>query len=306
MRAFWKKYGLAYTFIAPAALGMLLVHYWPMLQGIYMSFLDLNLRTLSLYLKAPFVGLANYYEILFNTESTFRTGFVYAVRTTILYSLVVNLLTLSLGLLVAHVLNRPLFLRGLWRSLILLPWVVPSYVVGLLWGFMWLKNGVINHILVDILKIFSEKPSWLVGPLTFWAIVIPTVWRSWPFVMITYLAALQSIPQELYEAAKVDGASPWQRFRHITWPSLRPVTAILVLYGVLGTFYSFNIVYMMFGHGAGYPGEWGDLLMTNLFRNTFGLWKFGVGAAASVLYMAMSVAFILFWYRVFREDLKAR
>jgi multiple sugar transport system permease protein len=285
---------------------MLLVHYWPMLQGIYMSFLDLNLRTLHLYLKAPFVGLANYYEILFNTESTFRTGFVYAVRTTILYSLVVNAATLSLGLLLAHVLNRPLFLQGLWRSLLLLPWVVPSYVVGLLWGFMWLKNGVINHLLVDILHLLPEKPSWLVGPLTFWAIVLPTIWRSWPFTMITYLAALQGIPQELYEAAKVDGATPWQRFLHITWPSIRPVTAILILYGVLGTFYSFNIVYMMFGHGAGYPGEWGDLLMTNLFRNTFGLWKFGVGAAASVLYMAMSVAFILFWYRVFREDLKAR
>jgi len=252
------------------------------------------------------VGLANYYEILFNTESTFRTGFVYAVRTTILYSLVVNAATLSLGLLLAHVLNRPLFLRGLWRSLLLLPWVVPSYVVGLLWGFMWLKNGVINHLLVDILHLLPEKPSWLVGPLTFWAIVLPTIWRSWPFTMITYLAALQGIPQELYEAAKVDGATPWQRFLHITWPSIRPVTAILILYGVLGTFYSFNIVYMMFGHGAGYPGEWGDLLMTNLFRNTFGLWKFGVGAAASVLYMAMSVAFILFWYRVFREDLKAR
>jgi multiple sugar transport system permease protein len=306
MQTFWKKYGLAYTFIAPAALGMLLVHYWPMLQGIYMSFLDLNLRTLHLYLKAPFVGLANYYEILFNTESTFRTGFVYAVRTTILYSLVVNAATLSLGLLLAHVLNRPLFLRGLWRSLLLLPWVVPSYVVGLLWGFMWFKNGVINHLLVDILHLLPEKPSWLVGPLTFWAIVLPTIWRSWPFTMITYLAALQGIPQELYEAAKVDGATPWQRFLHITWPSIRPVTAILILYGVLGTFYSFNIVYMMFGHGAGYPGEWGDLLMTNLFRNTFGLWKFGVGAAASVLYMAMSVAFILFWYRVFREDLKAR
>jgi multiple sugar transport system permease protein len=306
MQTFWKKYGLAYTFIAPAALGMLLVHYWPMLQGIYMSFLDLNLRTLHLYLKAPFVGLANYYEILFNTESTFRTGFVYAVRTTILYSLVVNAATLSLGLLLAHVLNRPLFLRGLWRSLLLLPWVVPSYVVGLLWGFMWLKNGVINHLLVDILHLLPEKPSWLVGPLTFWAIVLPTIWRSWPFTMITYLAALQGIPQELYEAAKVDGATPWQRFLHITWPTIRPVTAILILYGVLGTFYGFNIVYMMFGHGAGYPGEWGDLLMTNLFRNTFGLWKFGVGAAASVLYMAMSVAFILFWYRVFREDLKAR
>jgi multiple sugar transport system permease protein len=124
--------------------------------------------------------------------------------------------------------------------------------------------------------------------------------------MVTYLAALQAIPQELYEAAKVDGATPWQRFRYITWPSLRPVTAILLLYGLLGTLYSFNIVYMMFGHGAGYPGEWGDLLMTNLFRNTFGMWNFGLGAAASTLYMLLTLVLILFWYRAFREDLKAR
>ena len=87
---------------------------------------------------------------------------------------------------------------------------------------------------------------------------------------------------------------------------LGAILAVLLLYGLLGTMYSFNIVYMMFGHGAGYPGEWGDLLMTNLFRNTFGLWNFGLGAAASTLYMLLSLGLILFWYRVFREDLRAR
>ena len=167
MRTFWRRYGLAYLFIAPAFLGMLLVHYGPMVQGIYMGFLDLRLQTLRLYLQAPFVGLENYREILLNPESTFRAGFLYAVRTTLLYTLVVNALNLPLGLLVAHLLNRPLFLRGLWRSLILLPWVVPSYVVGLLWGFMWLKEGVINHLLVDVLGRLPQKPHWLIGPLTF-------------------------------------------------------------------------------------------------------------------------------------------
>jgi len=306
MRHFFRRYGLAYLMVAPALLGMLLVHYWPMLQGLYMAFLDLKLETLRLWLKAPFVGFANYRELLFDPHSTFRVGFWAAFRTTVLYALVVNFLTLGLGLLLAHVLNRPLFLRSLWRSLLLLPWVIPSYVVGLLWGFMWLKNGVINTFLVDVLHLLPEKPHWLIGPLTFFAIVIPTVWRGWPFVMLNYLAALQTIPQELYEAAKVDGATPWQRFRHITWPLLRPVTAVLVLYGFIGTFYGFNIVYMMFGHGAGYPGEWGDLIMTNLFRNTFGLWRFGLGAAASTLFLLAALLFVLLWYRVFREDLKAR
>ncbi len=168
MKTFWRKYGLAYLFVAPAFLGMLLVHYGPMLQGIYMGFLDLRLQTLRLYLQAPFVGLENYREVLLNPESTFRAGFLYAVRTTLLYALAVNALNLSLGLLVAHLLNRPLPLRGLWRSLFLLPWVVPSYVVGLLWGFMWLKEGVINHLLVNALGLFPEKPHWLIGPSPSW------------------------------------------------------------------------------------------------------------------------------------------
>lgn len=306
MWRFWKRHGLAYLMILPALLGMLLIHYGPMVQGLYMGFLDLRLQTLRLYLAAPFVGLENYREVLLDPGSTFRVGFLYAVRTTLLYALVVNAATLGLGLLMAHVLNRAFPLRGVLRSLFLLPWVIPSYVVGLLWGFMWLKDGVINHILVDLLHLLPEKPQWLIGSLTFLAIVIPTVWRGWPFVMITYLAALQTIPKELYEAAQVDGASPWQRFRHITWPLLRPVTAVLLLYGLIGALYSFNIVYMMFGHGAGYPGEWGDLLMTNLFRNTFGLWNFGLGAAASTLYMLITLLLIGLWHRLFREELSAR
>lgn len=152
------------------------------------------------------------------------------MRTTLLYTLVVNALNLSLGLLVAHLLNRPLFLRGLWRSLILLPWVVPSYVVGLLWGFMWLKEGVINHLLVDVLGLLPQKPLWLIGPLTFVAIVLPTVWRSWPFVMVTYLAALQAIPQELYEAAMVDGATPFQAFHRVILPLALPGLVVTAVY----------------------------------------------------------------------------
>lgn len=175
MWRFWKRHGLAYLMILPALLGMLLIHYGPMVQGLYMGFLDLRLQTLRLYLAAPFVGLENYREALLDPGSTFRVGFLYAVRTTLLYALVVNTATLGLGLLMAHVLNRTFPLRGVLRSLFLLPWVIPSYVVGLLWGFMWLKDGAINHILVDLLHLLPEKPQWLIGPLTFLAIVIPTV-----------------------------------------------------------------------------------------------------------------------------------
>ena len=116
----------------------------------------------------------------------------------------------------------------------------------------------------------------------------------------------------LFYAAYLDGQHIARLLGHVPEElsvgqiGLMAFGAVLLLYGLMGTMYSFNIVYMMFGHGAGYPGEWGDLLMTNLFRNTFGMWNFGLGAAASTLYMLLSLGLILFWYRVFREDLRAR
>jgi len=108
--------------------------------------------------------------------------------------------------------------------------VVPTYVVGMVWGYMWREDtGVINQILVDQLHLLSTRPFWLIGNNVFWAICIPTIWRSFPFTMIMLLSGLQTIPDELYEAAKIDGASPFQRFRFITMPMLKTVFSILIL-----------------------------------------------------------------------------
>ena len=192
--------------------------------------------------------------------------------------------------------------QNIFRALFLFPWVVPTYVTGLLWGFMWQKEiGVINIVLVDWLRLFPSKPFWLLGPNTMWAIIIPTVWRYWPLSMLMLLAGMQSIPDELYEAAEIDGASGWKKFWAITFPMLKPVWAILLLFGLIYNTYSFNIVIMMFGFGAGYPGEWGDLMMTNIFRNTFQQWSFGVGAAASVLLLIVMVVIVNFWFKFYQK-----
>ena len=116
------------------------------------------------------------------------------------------------------------------------------------------------------------------------------------------LAGMQSIPDELYEAAEIDGASGWKKFWKITFPMLTPVWAILILFSLISNTYSFNIVIMMFGFGAGYPGEWGDLMMTNIFRNTFQLWSFGTGAAASVLLMIVMIAIVNVWFKFYKKS----
>ncbi|HAR64544.1 MAG: sugar ABC transporter permease [Candidatus Margulisiibacteriota bacterium] len=310
------------------------------------------------YLSAPFVNWGNYYDVLFNPNSPVRIGLGQAVRNTLYYSVFVTIGQLGMGLIVALMLNRDFRGRSVIRTLFLFPWIVPTFVTGLLWGFMWQQDiGIINYLLYDIplvkalffnvfhihdiiniinaiitllinvllfpisytlglvgvefkyavenifplLPAFTSeiKPAWLTGPNTFWAIVVPTIWRFWPLSMLMLLAGLQNIPDSLYEAASIDGASSWKKFWHITVPMLKSVWAILLMFGIIYNVYSFNIVIMMFGNGAGFPGEWGDLMMTNIFRNSFQQWNFGNGAAISIMFMAFMSIVIYYWHKFY-------
>ena len=121
--------------------------------------------------------------------------------------------------------------------------------------------------------------------------------------MLLYYYALKSIPKEIYEAAEIDGSTKIERFFHNTLPLLRPIIALVVLYGVISNVYSFNIITMMFGNGAGLPGRYGDLILPNIFRNVFGVWDFGMGAAMSVLLMFALAIYSLVWVLMFIEDL---
>ncbi len=298
-----KKYRFAYWFVLPTFLAMVSLHIFPVVQAFYMSFLDLNQFTISQYLLAPFVGFKNYVDILFNMNSPIHIGLFESIRNTVIYTVVVTVGTIGVGMLVALMVNRKFRGKNIVRALYLFPWVVPTYVVGLLWAFMWQKEiGIINMFLVDWLHILPDKPFWLLGSNTLWAIMIPTIWRFWPLSMLMLLAGMQSIPDELYEAAEIDGASGWKKFWKITFPMLTPVWAILILFSLISNTYSFNIVIMMFGFGAGYPGEWGDLMMTNIFRNTFQLWSFGTGAAASVLLMIVMIAIVNVWFKFYKKS----
>lgn len=298
-----RKNKLAYGLIAPALIAMFIIHVVPIVSGIMMSFLKLNQFTLKQFLKAPFIGLDNYKAILFDPASTMRSGFFDAFRNTAVFAIICSILVISIGLLLAILLNRKFKFQGLARTLLMTPWVVPSLVVGLLWGFMWQQDGIINKILVDFLHLFPEGTYWLTGPKVLIAIIIPTIWRTVPFVMLMLLAGLQQIPDDYYEAAEIDGANAWQKFRHITLPLLRSVLSIQILNGIINYVYSFNIVAMMFGHGAGFPGKYGDLLMTNINRNSFQIWQFGPGAAATVIVMICVLLLVGLWYKVFQQDL---
>ncbi|OKP97650.1 ABC transporter permease [Paenibacillus sp. P46E] len=296
----------AYMLMVPTIIFMLLVHLLPMIQGFWMSFLKLNQFTLGKYLKAPFVGMDNYVGLLFNSDNPVRQGLNFAIRNTAIYAVIVTIGVMVMGLMMAMLLNRDFPGRSIARTAMLLPWVVPSYVVGVLWGFMWQQNGIINYFLVDVLHLYAEKPFWLLGPNTIWAIIIPTIWRGWPFLMVIFLAGLQTIPEDIYEAATIDGAGKFRQFWNMTLPMLKPVIAVQLLFQIINNVYSYNIVSTMFGNGAGYPGEWGDLLMTALTRQSFGYWSFGSGSAASIMLMFAMLLIVGVWYRAFRTELNAQ
>lgn len=302
-----KLYRLAYLLISPAILLMLLIHFIPGALGVYMSFLDLKQSTWLRFLGAPFIGLDNYAAI-FNAETNPLASQVQlAARNTLLFAIASNIGTIGLGLGAALLINRKFKGRGIARSLLLLPWVVPTFVVGLLWGFMFrVDTGIVNTILTDWLHLTGSGPriSWLQNENVFWAISIPTIWRGYPFTMVLLLSGLQTISGDYYEAAQIDGANPLQRFWYITLPLLKPILAVVILWGVIHSAYSFNLVSSMFGNGDGYPGEWGDLLQTAIQRNTFnGSLRYGFGSAVTTLFMLVMLVFVGIWYRVFRSAL---
>jgi multiple sugar transport system permease protein len=298
-----RRRRFAYALIAPAALFMVLVHVLPALAGFALSFKDLNTFTFARLFGAPWAGLDNY-ENLFRAGSPLADGFLGALWNTAVYTFWTVGLTLAGGMAIAHLLNRPIRGQKLIRTLMLTPWIVPGFVVAVLWQFMWQSDvGIVNKLLVDYTHVLSDRPVWLIGDNTMWAIVVPSVWRALPFAMLIFLAGLQALPQELYDAAAIDGAGPWRRFRHITLPLLRPLIAVQLLFNVIYAVYQFAIPVIMLGSS---PGPDADLLMTLIVRQSFSNNLFGIGAAVSTLLMLVMAIWVLVWYAAFRRDLEVR
>lgn len=296
----WFAYGL----IAPAVTFMVLVHLIPTAGGVALSFKRLNTFTFARLFDAPWAGFENYRGILFDTANPLHAGFFGAVQNTAVYTFWTVFGTLAGGLAIALLLNRPMRGQRLVRTLMLTPWIVPSFVVAVLWQFMWQSDvGIINKVLVDYTGLLGERPIWLLGENSMWAIIIPSVWRGLPFAMIFFLAGLQAMPPELHEAAAIDGAGPLRRFRYITLPLLRPLIAVQLLFCVIYASYQFAIPYIMLGTN---PGPDADLMMTLIVRQSFSNNLFGFGAAASVLLTLAMCVWVAIWYRAFKRDLEVK
>ncbi len=294
-QSFGRRYpdaakGLAY--VAPAVVGLSVLVVIPFTIGIGLAFFHHDAG------EYTFVGLANFTDIIASRgyRITEPLSFYFTLVVTVLWAFVNVALHVSIGLGLALLLKDPLLkLRGVYRVLLIVPWAVPNYITALMWKGMFHKQfGAINGIL-DLMGI--EPISWFTRWSTSFAANVATnTWLGFPFMMVVALGALQSIPQDLYEAAEVDGASKWVQFRRITLPLLRPALLPSVILGTVWTFNMFNIIYLVSG---GEPGGATDILVSEAFRWAFQRnEQYGFAAAYSVL-----IFFVLLGYSALTKRL---
>ncbi|MFF5897553.1 carbohydrate ABC transporter permease [Streptomyces argenteolus] len=275
-----RRIALPYLLLLPALLLELLVHIVPMLMGITMSFRELTQFYIRNWSEAPWSGLDNF-SVAIDFDAPVGQALLKSFLTTCLFTVLSVGLCWLLGTAAAIFLQENFRGRGFLRTLFLVPYALPVYAAVITWAFMFQRdNGLINHVLHDQLGIGDSPAFWLIGDNSFWALLIVSVWKGWPFAFLTVMAGLQNIPRDMYEAAALDGAGVWKQIRHITLPSLRSVNQVLVLVLFLWTFNDFNTPFVLFGKAA---PEAADLISLHIYQSSFQTWNFGTGSAMSVL-----------------------
>jgi multiple sugar transport system permease protein len=273
----------AWFLVLPALIPILLLSVGPLLYGVLLAFTDAQSgRTAA----TRWIGALNFRDLLHDTLfwESFRIGLVWAAGVTVPQFL------LALGL--ALLLNQDLRLRGLARALAIVPWAMPEVVVGIMWRLVYNPDaGVLNETLRDLG--LGDGRDWLSGLATALpAVIVVGVWAGLPQTTVALLAGLQNVPRELHEAAAVDGAGAWRRFRTVTWPALGPVALAITALNLIWNLNSFALVYVL---TAGGPGGQTRLPMLFAYEEAFRYGQFGYAAAMGcVLVAVVSVLLAVF------------
>ncbi|MDR0515450.1 MAG: sugar ABC transporter permease [Fibromonadaceae bacterium] len=307
---------IALFFALPPSILLLLFLIFPILCNVFISAFDIGSDPKQWFDSSA--SLKNY------ENAIMQDGFINAVRNSIIYTVVTTFGVTAIGLFAANCLKIPFRGRGIVIALIMLSWAVPSYVVGIFFGYMFQQdNSIVNFILFDVLKfdIYSSYlgfawsynelgqlivPRWLDGKYSLLTIAVPAIWHYWPYSMLLFLEGLNSIKSDTSEAASMDGANSIYKFFYITLPILKPALIAVLMQNLIVNIYSFNIVVMMFGNGTIIPSKSTDILVPYIFRTSFQYWNLGIGAALStMLTLAVGIS-VLYYYRSQRrgEDAK--
>jgi multiple sugar transport system permease protein len=273
-----------HLFLIPALITLAGVTIYPVL---YVLWLSLH-RRLLIFDISKFVGLENF-GFLWRDQRFWN-----AFQNTVYFTAVSVALELLLGLAIAILLHRVFRGKGLMRTIILIPWAIPTVVSAKMWG--WLYNGdygLINYLL-------GEKINWLGSPLlALNAAIFMDVWKTTPFVALLLMAGLQTIPQDLYQAARVDGASNWTQFKSITLPLLKPVILVVLIFRTLDAFRVFDAIYVLTGGG---PANTTETLSIYAYKVLFQTLQFGYGSAISITVFFCVGLITIFYVRLLHKE----
>lgn len=278
--------GTGFLLALPGVALILGLLFYPVIHSLFISFYDLHVR--APWMGVEFVGLGNYIQALSNPRVRFSIG-----RTLYLAAVGIGL-GIPLSLIFALILNRPFPLQGLARSLLIIPWVIPGSVQGLLWSRILAPYGygALNGLLIQFGLIREAIPWLLVPERALFLVALANLWATVPMMALLYLAGLQSIPPELYEAAKVDGAGGWAQFRYITFPLLLPITLINLILKTIDAMALFDLVFVLTGGG---PAHATEVIGYYLYKEAFQNLEYGRAAALAwmiaLLTMGLSVLY---------------
>ena len=283
----------AWAFLAPVTIYLLAFYAYPLYRNLDLSFRNYTVYTF-VHGGAPFTGLANYRQII--ADPNFAPALIH----TLVFTFVSLAFQFAIGLALAVFFAQRFRLSATLRALFLVPWLLPLIVSASTWAWMLdSDSGIVNALLHDV---GIGPVNWLTSPS--WSlpsVIIANIWIGVPFNLVLLYSGLQAIPVELYEAAALDGASTWQRFRRITWPLLRPVSAITLLLGLVYTLKVFDIIWIMTKGG---PAGSSATFSTWSYQLGFGnlLPAFGLGAAVGNLLVVMALIAGLIYIRVQRRQ----
>ena len=305
-RKLLKSTALAWAYIAPAGVLMAVITLFPQVFQVWMAFTDFRIQNLRFNLfdtstweqfSPEWVGLENFVKIINSSLALPNYDFDRMLVFNIVWALSNVAIHVTLGMLIAIALNyKDLIGRRVYRALFVLPWAIPGYITALTWANMYdPRFGAINQLLAIINENlgtnFPIDTRWLettqvplsifpILPLAFYCVLLANIWLGWPFMTVVATGALQSIPDELYEAADIDGANGWQKFWNVTVPLIRPAMVPAIMLGTIWTFNNFNVIYFISGGG---PQGRTEILVTQAFKLVFEQRLYGVASAFGIV-----------------------
>lgn len=293
---------LAWMLILPTLIIVFGLVLFPAVFSIWISFRDVGLHNLNNVFNAPWVGFDNYVKV-FNDFAFKWQGWQSwgAAVTSVVYSFLATTLTVIVGLIAALLLNRPFRARGATRAIFLIPYVAPIVSVAFVWR--WIldprPSGVLNDVLMRLGVIELPKAYLATRGLALILVILFEAWRYFPFAMLMILARLQAIDNTLYEAADVDGANTWQKFRHVTLPELRYVLGAIFLLRLMWTFNKFDDIFLLTGGGFGTK-----VLPILTYEFSFKLFDFGRGSATAMILLIILVIFMVFYIGIVMRNVE--